>query len=262
MGKTVFLNAISFSGAGVESWDALAARIAKGDATLDSDWQAAPKCLAPRQARRLSPQIRLAVMAAEDIGPALGDGAAWVFASSVGEGETLNTILEALCSDEMMIQPLRFQNAVHNAASGQWTIAAKQTGPCTSIAAYDETVGAGWLKAMLQVVLEGCEVGLVCFDAPIPVPLHEKRPFAAALAAGFALAPSRSEATVARVEVETGGGQPSIPQSAIGKAMAETGNPVAAVLPILECLVAGQGGAVALALSGGSVLRLTVAPPA
>ncbi|MEM9736385.1 MAG: beta-ketoacyl synthase chain length factor, partial [Pseudomonadota bacterium] len=107
--------------------------------------EAAPACLSPRQAKRLSPQIRLALAVAERLGAALPEEAAWVFASSMGEGETLNVILEALRAPDMLIQPTRFQNAVHNAAGGQWTIAAGLRGPVTSIAGYDETVGAGLL---------------------------------------------------------------------------------------------------------------------
>src|SRR3546814_1544843 len=115
--------------------------------------------------------------------------AGWVLASSLGEGETLQVILEALREPDMMIQPLRFQNSVHNAAAGQWSIAAGVTGPITSIAAHDETVGAGFVKAGLQVTLEERSVGLVFYDAPMPEPLNAKRPLGLPLAAGFALSP-------------------------------------------------------------------------
>ena len=119
---TLFLDVIAFSGPGVECWDALR-RLLNDNASwsTDRDWQATPECLSARAARRISPQVRIALGVAEKLNPQLGDDAGWVFASSAGEGETLQVILEALREPGMMVQPLRFQNSVHNAAAGQWS---------------------------------------------------------------------------------------------------------------------------------------------
>ena len=181
------IDGVSFAAPGVEGISQLSARWE--DAWTAEPWQPLPSGLSPRQAKRLSPAIRLALLLAEGIAEAVPADAAWVFASSVGEGETLDVILRALCEPDMMIQPVRFQNAVHNAASGQWSILRTVTGPVTSIAGYDQTVGAGLLKALMQMDREAVPIGLIAYDAPIPVPLDEKRPLGVPMGFGLALSP-------------------------------------------------------------------------
>ncbi len=247
---------LGFAAPGAEGEAGLRAALADPTWTPDADWAPRLTCLAPRAARRVSPEIRLALAAAEQIAPHLPPEAGWVFASSTGEGETLNVILEALASPEMMIQPLRFQNAVHNAAAGQWTIAAGLQGPATSVAAYDETVGAGLLKALLQVALERRPVGLVLFDAPIPPPLHEKRPITLPLAASLALRPPGVDGPALAAELREA--PPSAPASAFARRLAATRNPAAAALPLLEALL-GPGGRVVLGLPGARNLAVKVA---
>lgn len=217
------------------------------------DWQATPACLPPRTARRLSPEIRLAIAVAEHL--PLPPEAAWVFASSVGEGGTLDAILTALCTPDMLIQPTRFQNAVHNAALGQWSIAASLRGPATSIAAYDQTAGAGLLKALLQVGLERRPTGLVVFDAPIPGPLDAKRPLGQPIGAGLSLGPTPGANPLARLTARVGPpAPPTPPTGALARALVATGNPAAALVPLLERL--GSPGQVTLALHGGASLTL------
>lgn len=228
----------------------------------EPDWQATTSCLPSRAARRLSPEIRLALAAAERIAPSLDPQAGWVFASSNGEGQTLDIILAALMTPDMLIQPTRFQNAVHNAASGQWTIAAKRTGPATSIAAFDDTAGAGLLKALLQLAREGREVGLVCYDVPLPPPLHEKRPIGAPLAVSLALCPVGGKRHLARLEALVDRGAPdSVAVTSAGTAMQSTGNPAAALLPLLERLAGMREDTVRLGLAGGSHLALSLTEP-
>lgn len=265
MSFAAYIDALGFAAPGIPDWQALADRL-QGGQWAPEPWEPAPGCLAPRQAKRLSPAIRLALMQGEAIAPALDEKTAWVFASSVGEGETLNVILQALCEPDMLIQPLRFQNAVHNAAAGQWSIAAGIKGPMTSIAAYDQTVGAGLLKALLQLHLEDRSVGLVIYDAPIPVPLDEKRPLGVPMGAALALSPRQTDRSraVLRAELTTelatgrAAGPPTPPASLAARALAQTGNPVAAVLPLFEALAAKVPASVTIAQHGGAALRCEV----
>lgn len=258
---TIHIEALAASSPLAHDWASFRAQFA-GDASADAaeDWQPKPNCLAPRAAKRLSPQIRLALTMAEQVALRLPEDAGWVFASSIGEGETLQVILEALRTPEMMIQPLRFQNAVHNAASGQWTIAAGLNGPTTSIGAYAETVGAGFLKAAMQVTLERRAVGLVLFDVPLPEPLDAVHPLGLPFGAAFALTPDPSPATIATLEITAGQGALTPPQSDIAKQLIDTLNPVAAVTPLLERLAGLGDGPVTLGLHGGSALTLSVTP--
>lgn len=257
----IFLNKIAFAGPETETWDALTGLFASGAGwRASADWDITPETLSARAARRVSPQIRLAVTIAERLAPCLNDDAGWIFASSVGEGETLQVILEALRTPEMMIQPLRFQNAVHNAASGQWSIAAGITGPITSIAALDETAGAGFLKAGLQVAAEKRPIGLVLYDVPLPPPLDDKRPLGIPLGAGFALAPHPGADTLASLTLSVCDEGTTEPKHTVAQAIRATGNPVAAVMHLLETLAAQTPSHVVLGLHGGRGLRMDVEP--
>ncbi|MBY8974892.1 beta-ketoacyl synthase chain length factor [Rhodobacteraceae bacterium NNCM2] len=252
------LDRVTFAAPGIDDWEGLRGVIA--GAARGDDWQVKPSCLPPRAMRRFSPQILLALTMAERVAPVLPAEAGWVFASSIGEGETLQIILEALREPGMMVQPFRFQNSVHNAPSGQWTIAAGLHGPTTSIGAYDETVGAGFLKAAMQVVLEARPVGLVFYDVPLPEPLNGVHPIGEPIGAGFALRPEPGAETIAVIEVSAATGPSTAAHSTIGRELMATGNPIADVMPLLECLAGGGAGDVLIDLHGGGALRLAVRP--
>lgn len=258
MRARLFVTATGFAAPGLETAEALGAHLAGAPFSAPSDWKALPGSLGRRQALRLSDATRLAIMAAEQIGGAVPPDGGWVFGSSTAEGGTLHEILMALRAPEIMIQPIRFQNAVHNAAQGQWSIIAGATGPMTSIAAYDQTVGAGLLKAMMQAVSEGAPVGLVMFDAPMPPPLHEKRPFALPLAAAIALGPEPLPGCIASLEIEIVREAGATPPSASGVAreLSDSANPIAFVLPLMQQILAPDGTAVVLDLPGSSALRI------
>ena len=185
-GTAIYLQAIGVQAPGMSSWHDYINATAETEWAFSEDWSTVPSCLSPRQAKRLSGPTLISLACAEQIGDAIGLEAAWVFASSLGEGLTLDVILQALSQDEILISPMKFQNAVHNAAVGQWTIAKTLQGPSTSIAAFDDTAGAGLLKAWMQCSLERRPVGLVVYDWPLLGPLLEKRPMSAPLAVGMA----------------------------------------------------------------------------
>ena len=251
------VNAAGFAAPGLDDAAALRAHLAGAPLGPVAGWKALPACLSRRQALRLSDATRLAIMATAQIGAAVPADGGWVFASSTGEGGALHEILMALRADEIMIPPFRFQNAVHNAAQGQWSIVAGATGPMTSIAAHDDTAGAGLLKAAMHLGIERTALGLVVFDAPMPEPLHEKRPFALPMAAALALSPEAGPDSVATIELDLVPGQPPTPPPVLG----DSGNPAAAMLALLEQVFAPGGAPVILGLPGSSALRATVRGP-
>ncbi len=255
----MFLNKIAFAGSGVKSWEALAQLIMSETPWMPSDsWDAKPECLSARAMRRVSPQTRLVLSVAEKIGPYLDASAAWVFASSVGEGEALHAILEALRAPDMMVQPLKFQNSIHSAAASQWSIAAGITGPITSIAAMENTAGTGFLKAVMQVHLENRPVGLVIHDVPLPPPLDERLPLGAPFSAGFALSPQAGPGSLASFEVTVRDQAPSEPASVTSRDLKRTGNPVTSVLPLLELLADRRSGEARLGLQGCKSISIDV----
>ena len=256
----LYANAIGFAAPGIESAATLFAHFDGADWSRAEDWMPISQRLPRRQALRLSESTQLAIMVAEQIAGAVPQDAAWVFASSVGEGQTLAEILTALSQPEIMVQPLRFQNSVHNAAQGQWSIVAQATGPATSIAAYDHSVGAGLLKAMMQAAIENVAVGLVVFDAPMPPPLHEKRRFDLPMAAAMALSPEpRPESRWALdIEVIARAAPSDLGRINAAPGLLDCGNPVRYILPLLERMRRSDGQAVVLGLPGGGGLKVTI----
>lgn len=261
MNAILYLSAVGFAAPGINSAAALFDHLDGAPLADAASWTPVPECLPRRQLLRLGESTRLALMAAEQIGSSLPAESAWVFASSTGEGWILNEILASLCRTEIMIQPLRFQNAVHNAAQGQWSIVAGATGPATSVAAYDHSAGAGLLKSMMQAAQEETPVGLVVFDAPLPPPLHEKRPFAMPMAAALALTPARTAGSRCRIDLSITTGEPlSDPAgTAVAATLVASGNPVRFMLPLLERIHRADPRPVVLGLPGGAALKLSVA---
>ena len=251
----VSVAALGFVAPGIADIPALRAHLAGGTVDAPDGWRPSPASLPPRQARRLSPAIALAIAVAEQVAPALPRDAAWVFASSVGEGETLRDILSALAQPDIMLQPIKVQNAVHNAAQGQWSILAGAEGPATSIAAHDETVGAGLLKAAMQVLLERRPVGLVMFDAPLPPPLHEKRPLLMPMAAALALAAVGSGVGSLDLALDHDAAPTDPCESGAGAGLLDSGNPVRFALPLLARIDRTDARPVVLRLPGGGGLR-------
>lgn len=260
MRMRIYVAAAGFVAPGLESFADLSTHFGGARWQDRPGWEPVSQRMSPRQARRLSHSVRLAVMAAEQIGDFLPKNAAWVFASSCGEGWALNEILTALAQPEILVQPLRFQNSVHNAAQGQWSIVAGARGPGTSVAAYDNSPGAGLLKAAMQVVIEQIPVGLVVFDAPLPPPLHEKRPIALPMAAALALAPQSGEETLCSLEVSVTSGVAPIDteHAAAAPELYESGNPVRFLLPLLARIGSPDEASAGLGLPEGNRLEIRV----
>ena len=251
---------LGFVAPGLADAESLGAHLAGAPLDPAEGWRPSPARLPPRQARRLSAGIALAVAAAEQVAPELPRDAAWVFASSVGEGETLRDILSALAQPDIMIQPIKFQNAVHNAAQGQWSILAGAEGPATSIAAHDETVGAGLLKAAMQVLVERRPVGLVMFDAPLPPPLHEKRPLEMPIAAALALTPDGTELGSLALSIDHDAAPTDPRESGAGAPLLDSANPVRFALPLLARISRADPSPVVLRLPGGGGLSAVFEP--
>lgn len=108
-----------------------------------------------------------------------------VFASRHGECDRTVEILRAINRKEA-VSPTAFGLSVHNAASGLYTIARKETFASTAIAAGRNTFAAGWLEAAsLLATGEEEQILLVYYDQPSTEIYREfddepRMPFAAA----------------------------------------------------------------------------------
>ena len=255
-GLSVFVNGFSLYTLKSAVDEKLSERLPHGLLATDAkDWQPSPTSLSPRSRKRLSPQTLLAIAVAEGISPELESDASWVFGSAFGEGEALKAILDALNGPEMAVRPLKFQNSVHNAASGQWTIARKSQGAATSICAGATTAAASLLKASIQVQFEKVSVGLVLFDAPLPFPLSTSHHVSVPGAVALALSQFATDSTMARLDIECHTGDDT---KRVNPSNSNDANPSLAMLPILERLAGIGSGPVALPMNARATLLVEV----
>ncbi|MEX0693022.1 MAG: beta-ketoacyl synthase chain length factor [Rhodospirillales bacterium] len=252
---------VTVTGPGLPDWQTARAVFSGQQPWVDTPTSiGVPSVLSPRELRRASPLVRLALNAAEaacaDAGMK-GDIPVCIFASALGDGDTANAILNALCEPEKLVSPTHFHNSVHNVAVGYWSQGVQSHTASTSLAAGDATFGAGLLKAMMTVTRDHCPALLVAVDHPFPAPLNTRRPLAAAFATGFVFVPDDG----------VRGPTVSLTSGAEGAATAPRlaalhriwhGCPAARALPILEGLV--NGGTVVVEASKDYFITLTVSP--
>jgi hypothetical protein len=94
-----------------------------------------------------------------------------VHGSSLGEIDTTVRLLEMMHEEDGGLSPTRFHNSVHNTAPGYVSIATKNRGFSTSVAAGPATVAAAILEAFGVLRSRESEVIVVVADEPAPVPL-------------------------------------------------------------------------------------------
>lgn len=219
-----------------------------------------PSVLSSRERRRTSPLVRLALNVAEAAcadANMVGDVPACIFASALGDGNTVHAILSSLCEPDKFVSPTHFHNSVHNASAGYWSLGVGSHSASTSIAAGDATFGAGLLKAMMTVTLDQSSALLVVADHPFPAPLDAKRSFADAFAAGLVLVPDDGVAgpIISMSTCDPGPGTP--PRvAALSEIWREC--PAARAVPLLEALK--NGGTVVVEAGAGYFLSLTITP--
>lgn len=199
--------------------------------------------LPPNERRRAPESVQLAIeVAGQAVAMSGRDAAtlACVFASSHGDQPITDYLCATLAQTPAELSPIRFHNSVHNAPVGYWTIATGCHAPSTAVAAQRASFGAGLLEAASQVLTAQRAVLLVCSDTAGSGPLGEitdcRLPFGCALV----LAPERSGATLARLDLQP---TPARPDSALEEPLAgwRAGNPSAASLPLLAALVRSRG---------------------
>lgn len=149
-------------------------------APLDPPRAEAPAPLIPpKQRRRATTLARMAATAlAEACTAAAIDVASLptVFASMLGEVEAAAELITSM-AQASPLSPTRFQNSVHNTASGLLSIATGQTGFTTSIAAGRDLAAMGLLEALALACSLGAPVALVLEEERWPPSLSELPPF-------------------------------------------------------------------------------------
>jgi hypothetical protein len=201
------------------------------------------------EARRTTFTIRLALHAAQEAtfhaNSLLQDMCA-VFTCSGGDPETLDKLLTALALTEKPISPNLFNNSVHNAPAGYWSIATGSQQTSTSLTAYDASFGAGLLEAVSLLAVERRPVLLVSYDVPPTPLLLPFRPVKIPFATALLLSASKSSLSQSRFIVNVVYEQK---EDSLRDTYLETlrmGNPAARSLPLLQAMAEQRQGPVVL----------------
>lgn len=208
--------------------------------------------------RRATSQTRAAIEVFEQVVSGAGWDGSTVFTlwgTAHGEHATSISMFQGMARGEGKLSPTQFHNSVHNAAGGYASIAEKNTTTSTTLTGGGELVVSGLFEASSRLHANGKEVVLVFFDEPL------QGPFAvpgmdAGIAVGFGLT-SRGEGAMARL-----GDFSREAVEGVHSAPPHQGMHVAAALPLLEHIVGGHPGRVALQIDSetGPVWCTKVAP--
>jgi hypothetical protein len=201
----VWLSGVGILGPGLDGWAQTLPILQRQRAfVLGSVSIPAPAILPPRDRRRCSDTVSLALYVAEQTAQAGGldlTTTPSVFANSAGDGQIVHSLLSALAKSGKPVSPTDFHNSVHNAPAFYWSLGAGCHAASTSIAAGRFTFAAALLKAGMHCVAESTQILMVCFDKPLPAPLNDTYPFSASLAVGFALWPRPVENSLAEFQL-------------------------------------------------------------
>lgn len=234
---------------GLSDWDTAAAVLRGERPYAGGSIQAPPPAiLSPNERRRTTLATRLALEAARQAMTQSGllEGTVpSVFASADGDMGLIDSTCRAIYQHHSAPSPTVFQNSVHNAVAGYWSLAAGCRQASNSIAAGDGSFAAGLLEAATQVNVEGVPVLLVAFDVPGPELLDPHRKFACAFACALVLAPDNGCPDHPRLTLALGRGHAHTAETPVGGVPLEAmraGNPAARSLALLSAIaVAGPG---------------------
>jgi Beta-ketoacyl synthase, N-terminal domain len=260
----VYLQGIGLCGPGLDGWERSQPMLAGEASYVPAPPSIPPSALLPPNERRRTVRtvkLALAVGAEAFEHARVAPGAAaTVFASSGGDGDTLDEILKGLSLPDREVSPTRFHNSVHNAPAGYWSIATLSREPSSSLCAHDGSFAAGLVDAAAQAVVDDRMVGLVAYDLPYPEPLHRARPIGAIFATALVLTPRPSELSLAELDVAIERGRGQATRLAEPLEALRAGTPAARGLPLLAALARSAAETVILDYIDACALRVAVAP--
>jgi len=264
MMQPVWVEAIGILGPGLEGWEA-ARLVLRGEAAYLATPPAipAPSIIPPRDQRRCSNTVRLALHVAQQTIEAAGlDAAATpsVFAYSGGDGQVVHRLLSALSKPDKPVSPTDFHNSVHNAPAFYWALGTGCQEASTSISAARHCFAAALLKAASQCLADATPALMVCFDHPLPEPLAAAYPLLAPLAIGLALSPVRTPRSRAQLELAWDTEKNAEAERPTAEALGPlwSGNPAGHGLPLLEIIARARSQEIRLPGAPDAVLRVQV----
>lgn len=253
----VFLGGVGLVMPAAENWQRAKEVFGNAD-EYDISTSLAPmakKLLPANERRRTTRLIQMALHAGQDaVQDSKGD-LATVFASSCGDLEIMDKIMQALTQPSRPVSPTQFHNSVHNAPAGYWSILAGCNAPSTSISAWDESFSAGLVEAATQVLTEHQQVLLVAYDSPAPDRLVAKRKITAPFAVGLLLT-AQDIGPSLTIELIQAGRESGMKNASLESL--RLANPAARSLPLLQLLAAEGNGKVKLPYMNGQQVRVQV----
>lgn len=242
---------------GVENW--VQGQQLFGDpASFDFSTELVPlarNVLPPNERRRTTRLIQMALHCGQDAVQEWQGDLATVFASSCGDLEIVDRIMQALKLPARPVSPTLFHNSVHNAPAGYWSILSGSNSPSTSISAWDASFAAGLLEAATQAVTEHSHVLLVAYDNLPPARLRTKCQITVPVAVGLLLIEEAQGATLEISLSDVG------IESTLNDARLEAlrlANPAARAFPLMQLLAAGQDGEVWLPYMHDQLVNIRV----
>ena len=197
--------------------------------------------------RRATPLTRMAVEVLEqatrqaDCNPG---SIPTVWATAHGEHTPAIKLLAMMQRGEGKLSPTHFHNSVHNTAGGYASIATGNVAPSSTLTGGSELVASALLETWCLLESSGCDVALVLADEALQPPFERvdaDTPLAIALL--LSSQPERALAVLTQLRRATIAAVPD--HERFGRLY------VSAALPLLEQIVRGQSGSIALELASG-----------
>jgi hypothetical protein len=242
---------------GVENW-LQGQRLFSDPASIDLSAELVPMArnvLPANERRRTTRLIQMALHCGQDAVREWQGDLTSVFASSCGDLEIVDRIMQALTLPARPVSPTQFHNSVHNAPAGYWSMLSGSNSPSTSISAWDASFTAGLLEAATQVVTEHQHVLLVAYDNLPPARLATKRQITVPVAVALLLMEDAQGATLT-ISLDGVGSESTFDNTTL-EAL-RLGNPAARALPLMQLLAAGEDGEVWLPYMHDQLVNIRV----
>jgi hypothetical protein len=258
----VYVEGIGLCGPGLDGWDNSRPILAGRHVYERAEPRIPPAGLLPANERRRAVEtvkIALAV-GAEAFAAASRDPAETptVFASSGGDGATIDDILTVLASSNREISPTRFHNSVQNAPAGYWSIATGSRAASSSLCCHDDSFAAGFLEAAVQATTAHEAVGLIAYDVQYPFPLNLVRQISSAFGVALVLSPFPTSATFACIDMTLGQPAEATRLACPELEVLRQNTPAGRSLPLLVALARGAAAEVTLSYLDDMALGLHV----
>jgi hypothetical protein len=166
-----------------------------------------------------------------------------VWATAHGEHSAAIALLGMMQRGEGKLSPTKFHNSVHNTASGYASISSGNCAPSTTLTGGAELVASAFIEAACMLDEFDRDIAMVLADEPL-LPPFDRADASTALAIALLLSPRADGAFAMLSDVRRDAVAPVKHHALFGSLHVSAG------LPLIERIVEGRGGTVALEFEG------------